>query len=477
VTIGILPEDALLEMFGFYVDEAQVVKEAQTEDEAQAMDKAREIEKWHTLVHVCRRWRYVVFASPRRLKLRLLCTDRRPVREMLCIWPGTLPIVIWSNHRPISLMDGVDNIIAALEHPDRVCRIDLRSVPSSLLERLADLMQRPFPALEYLELRTENEATPDVSDSFLGGPAPHLRSLLLKSVPFPALQKLVLSASHLVRLNLWNTPHTLYTTPEAMIACLSSLPKLETLRLGFRSPRPHLNLTNGPSPQTRAELPFLTSLTFLGESEYLEDLVAWITAPLLNTVKITFFDQPIFHISHLPLFINRAEKLNALNQADLMLDSRSVAATLSPRPRETNCSVLRLEISSTESDWQLSSLVQVCRQSLPTLSTLKRLDIREGQYPRPRWQDNNEEDAHWLVLLQLFTAVEDLHLSKRLALHVVPALQELAEERVAVVLPALQNVFVEKLPPTGIIRRAIKQFAAARQRLDRPITIKRWKRE
>jgi hypothetical protein len=462
-------------MFGFYVGEAQAVEEAQAEDEAQAVDKARDIEKWHTLVHVCRQWRYVVFASPRRLKLRLLCTDKRPVREMLCIWPTSLPIVIWSNHRPISLMDGVDNIIAALEQPDRVYRIDLRSVPSSLLERVADLMQRPFPALEYLELRTENEAAPDVSDSFLGGPAPHLRSLLLKSVPFPALQKLLLSASHLVRLNLWYIPYTLYTSPEAMIACLDALPKLETLRLGFRSPRPHPDLTNGP--QTRAELPFLTSFTFLGDVGYLEDLVAWITAPLLNTVKITFFDQPVFQISHLPLFIGRAERFNALNQAGLMLDSHSVAASLSPQSGEANCAGLRLGIFSTASNWQLSSLVQVCRQSLPTLSALKRLDIREGQYPRPRWQDNNEEDAHWQALLQLFTAVEDLYLSKRLALHVAPALQDLAEERAAVVLPALQNIFIEKLPTRGIVRRAIKQFAAVRQRLDRPITIKRWKRE
>ncbi len=33
--------------------------------------------------HVCQKWRSVVFGSPRRLNLRLLCTKRTPVREML----------------------------------------------------------------------------------------------------------------------------------------------------------------------------------------------------------------------------------------------------------------------------------------------------------------------------------------------------------------------------------------------------------
>ena len=45
---GMLPDIALLETFDFYVHDAQ---------------------KWYTLVHVCRKWRSVVFGSPRRLGL------------------------------------------------------------------------------------------------------------------------------------------------------------------------------------------------------------------------------------------------------------------------------------------------------------------------------------------------------------------------------------------------------------------------
>jgi hypothetical protein len=53
----------------------------------------RPVWKWHTLVHVCQRWRQIVFASPRRLNLQILCTHGTPVRKNLGIWPA-FPIAI-----------------------------------------------------------------------------------------------------------------------------------------------------------------------------------------------------------------------------------------------------------------------------------------------------------------------------------------------------------------------------------------------
>ena len=65
-----LPDFALPETFDFYVDQ----------------DKEW-VEAWHTLVHVCRKWRNVVFGSPRRLNLQLFCTHSTPVRETIDFWP------------------------------------------------------------------------------------------------------------------------------------------------------------------------------------------------------------------------------------------------------------------------------------------------------------------------------------------------------------------------------------------------------
>jgi hypothetical protein len=113
VTIDILPDVALLEIFDFYVDE-------------------KDIQAWHTLVHVCQKWRNIVFGSPRRLNLRLLCKAGTPVRETLDVWPP-LPIVVLDEGYE---KWGVDNITAALERNDRICRLGLLGVPSSQLEKI-----------------------------------------------------------------------------------------------------------------------------------------------------------------------------------------------------------------------------------------------------------------------------------------------------------------------------------------------------
>ena len=53
VTIDLLPDDVFLDVFDYFVKPFQ------------------EIEGWLALVHVCRRWRTVIFRSPHRLKLQL----------------------------------------------------------------------------------------------------------------------------------------------------------------------------------------------------------------------------------------------------------------------------------------------------------------------------------------------------------------------------------------------------------------------
>ena len=85
VTVEKLPDDVLLEIF--YVARCQV----------DANEPRYFEDRWRTLVHVCKRWRSVVFASPRRLDLQLFCTNRTPVKKLLDIWPP-LPIYIQAFH-------------------------------------------------------------------------------------------------------------------------------------------------------------------------------------------------------------------------------------------------------------------------------------------------------------------------------------------------------------------------------------------
>ena len=122
--MDVLPDEVLLEIFDFHLK--------RTED----------MDAWHTLIHVCRRWRHLVLSSSRRLDLRIFCTDKRPVRTMLDIWPA-FPLVVWNS---LGILVHEDNIIAALEHPDRVCEIGF-GISSEMLEILSVAMEVPFPVL------------------------------------------------------------------------------------------------------------------------------------------------------------------------------------------------------------------------------------------------------------------------------------------------------------------------------------------
>ena len=245
-----LPDLALLETFDFCVDERGL--------------------SWYPLVHVCRKWRNIVFGSPRRLGLRLYYDAL--LGETLDVWPP-LPIIIKAYYYSGW---GVDNVLAALQRNDRICHFDLFDFPSSQLEKLLAAMQQPFPALTHLRIRSVYLEEPlPVPASFLGGFSPRLQTLDLSGIPFPGLPKLILSATHLVTLSLEEIPLSGYISPEAMVTCLSELTRLETLCIELGS-YPSFPDQRSPffSPRTRTLLPALTRLRLQGSGEYLEDFAA-----------------------------------------------------------------------------------------------------------------------------------------------------------------------------------------------------------
>ena len=449
-TIDMLPDNALLEICDFYLDGAR-------------------IEAWITLVHVCRRWRRVTFGSTRRLNLRLDCRARRPVRATLHIWP-LLPIVISGNDNQEW---GADGILAALEHNDRVCGVELMHVPDSQMENVLAAMRRPFPALTYLDLVSKDKTEPVVPDSFLGGSAPRLRSLSLDRIPCPSLPTLLLSTTGLVNLSLCGIPLSGYISPEAIVAGLSALTRLKSLWLEFQSP---LSEIRRPPALVRALLPSLTHFEFKGFCEYFEDLVARIDTPRLDDLKITFFYQFIFDTPQLAQFISRTPKFKAPDEAYVKFSDCDVSVTL-PR-RGTFEGTLNFAISCTDSLWQLSSLTQVCTSPLyQALSpTVEHLYILDAEFLRPCWQDdiNEEENSQWLELLHPFTAVKDLYLYREFVPYFSAALEELGAESVTEVLPALERIFLEDPWLSGPVQEIIKQFVALRRLSGDPIVVSLW---
>jgi hypothetical protein len=447
-----LPDDVLLEIFDIYVNKngRQYYK--------------KEIEVWLTLVHVCRRWRSVVFGSPHRLNLRLFCTSATPARDTLDLWPS-LPLLIRDIDPTID-----DEILAVLERSDRVVQIELDG-PN--LETVLAAMQVPFPELTYLRLHSFEGMKSILHDSFLGGSAPRLESLSLSRIPFPRLPKLLLSATHLVTLHLWNIPHSGYISPEAIVTVLSTLTSLESLTLQFKSPLSRPDWANRRlPPPTRSVLPVLIYFRFKGACEYLEDLVTCIDTPRLNELSITLFNQIVFDTPQSIQFISRAPTLETFEKAHVVFQHDAVRVNLSSQTETSGYGRLSMRIQCIELDWQVSSMEQVCTSCLPTLSALEDLYIYEDRYWPPVWKDNIENTL-LLELLRPFTGVKNLYLSEKFASCIISSLQELTGGRATEVLPALQNIFLEELQESGV-QAGIERFAAMRQVTSQPIAVSRW---
>lgn len=470
VSIGILPDEVLLHAFHFY--------------RADTMDALNGTWGWHRLAHVCRRWRQIIFESQHSLDLRLLCTEKTPIRRTLDVWPP-LPIImecrisrtILQRHNQVTEESTGDDLVAALEHPDRIHQITVCGPTDLLLGKIASVMLEPFRVLTHLRLQVESCDDSDTAtalpDGFLGGFAPRLQRVWLEGIPFPALPDILLSANDLVELRLDKIPDTWHISSGTLATALSKLPRLVSLSIEFQSPQLHPDQTSqdSPPPLPRAVLPSLAILFFKGVSEYFEDLVARIDTPRLSYTFIKFFNQLIFDVSHLPKFVVRTEKLRSLNRAEVFFDRQGVGIGFY-LPETTGPRNLTLRILCSQSDWQLSSLTQLCNQSWPLLSRVERLDIREcPSSPRePQWQDKMQ----WVDLFHPFTALKALHIPRELGPRIAPVLQELTEARAAEVLPALDSLVVEDLESSEVLQGAVQRFIAARGFAGRPVDVRRW---
>jgi hypothetical protein len=450
MTINTLPDDALLEIFHFYED-------CSVSYGMCCFNRPCTVKIWKPLLDVCRRWRYIIFESPQRLHLRLGCDETTSTRELLDIWPP-LPITVTLHARDLDAK-GEGNVFTALERRSHVTSLSV-VLRNSFMGRFSNVMRHPFPSLTRLYLSSDFglSAAVDLPETFLNGSAPCLERITLWKIAYPALPKLVSSATRLVFLDLYHIPPSGYISPEAMANCLAAPPSLQYVFIRFQSPHSHPHHGN-PLPLTRLILPSLTKFEFEGFNKYLEELVSRIDAPLLNQLDITFHTDITFDVPQLYDFIVRSEIIKAFEHHDAKVFLSSSSAYIDVP------SSLTLK-SECDSFYQgLSWTVQLCNQLSPLLCHMTWLKIRGSNLYHP--EAELVEDRASALCLQLFgpfTAVWNLDVSKEMGPLVAHALCELTGERATEVLPALGQLNLGTGPfSKPETQEVLKPFIAARR--------------
>jgi hypothetical protein len=421
--------------------------------------------KWDRLAQVCRRWRQIVFASPQRLQIHLLCTHGTPFRTHLSCWPAFPIIVDYASGDKSLAPSDKDNVLAALEHSEHLYTLYL-TLKTSQLAKLVAVMQEPHSILEYLWL-TFGPNAPVLPRGFLGGSTPCLQQLEFDSVPFPTLPSLLASAKNLGELRLYNIPKSGYISPEALVTGLAASTCLWLLHIAFRSDISYPNQNSLP-PVTRAVLSALRTIEFQGASDYLEDLVARLDCPTLRWIKISYLHRGAsFRAVQFVGFINRLE--NPQLRQFLRLEVRFLLGGICLEV----CPILSraaIWITFKGATWGTSQLIQVFRQFSTKLSEVVHLSIFI-HFERPGPEIGQNE---WVQLLHPFTSVRTLRVKDRECQN-PPAIEGVTQTD-AEMLPALCLLYVE-CEPQLVCLKFFERFVAARKLSNSPVTAVRRERE
>ena len=406
MSIHVLDDDSLLHIFRLY--RPALLDEDETDDSRILRGGEWSRERWwYKLVHVCRRWRSLILASPSHLGLCVVCTSRTPIATMLPHLPP-LPLVIDHINKDHEIAPAdEDTILLALQQRDRVRRIRLL-MPIQSLQKLTAAMHEEFPILEYLYM-----SPPTKEDSSLTLPgtfrAPRLRHLLLRSFAIPMTCPLLTASVSLITLSLEEISSSSYFGPNDMLERLSCMPQLETLGISFHSPIP----SNDAGKQllktpitTSVSLPNLRWFGFGGNSAYLETLLPHLSIPRLEKLQIWFFIQSNFSVPHL-LQSMRATPNVRFSSADLMFHEKYLSLTAYPR-EGAKVYAFYLEVCTRYFDLQVESAAKIFSGLKTAFSAVEHLSLEYERGSVSSERGDEADDIHWRELLGSFSNVKTL---------------------------------------------------------------------
>jgi hypothetical protein len=390
---------------------------------------------WYKLAQVCRRWRYLILASPSYLDLRLLCTYGVPVADMLAHSPPLPLSILYNNEDREMSTEDEEGALLALNHRDRVRRICLE-LPASTLRKLILVMDELFPNLErmYVWCRPDEPTIPVFPGTFQ---APNLRHLLLVTASLPIGLPLLTTTAGLVTLKLGEIPASAHLTPNYFLTRLSIMLQLEELMIRFQSALPNRDLQRQllQTPNmSQVTLPNLRRFQFLGTSAYLEGLVAQIITPVLSVLRVELFNQLTFTVPRLLQLMSTSENLSLMA---IWLYFRRDGFLLGIKPEESTFFLLVL---CRHLDWQVSSAVQIVSGLQPVLSAVEQLTLIHGVHDlSSEWHDEVDH-AQWRELIRPFSNVQTLHVEDELVSNISRSLQSDDDELSLELLPNLKEL-------------------------------------
>ncbi|KAH9168394.1 hypothetical protein EDB89DRAFT_1889842 [Lactarius sanguifluus] len=376
---------------------------------------------WYKPIHVCRKWRYLILSSPTRLDLHLVCTHGIPVGVMLSHSPP-LPLIIYypGITGETSVADG-ESALFALQQLERVRHIHVVAW-TVILHSIFKAIDNELPILETLSLHSSTKSRIGlVLPEKLR--APLLRDLALSNIAIPIQSPLLRHAEDLVTLRLWNVPASPEFHPAHLVAQLSGMSRLEILKIHFYAAISNREVERRlwSAQSIQIILPSLKILDFRGGSAYLEGILARLSAPLLSTLKVEFFNQLTFHLSHLLQFARTTGQFT-FRSAEIHFEKEFVSVIVGPHQKRTGKYPFHVQVKCQPLDWQAACVAQICHALEPLLEGVDSLTFGFHRDDPALWQDEIDR-AQWHGLLRTFDRVKSLQFTGGLTRHLFLYLQ------------------------------------------------------
>ena len=427
---------------------------------------------WHRLIQVCRRWRYLLLQSAFHLQISLVCARGTPVADMLAHSPPSLPLIIDHFDEKYQELTPEDEkgIILALQHRHRVRRIRIIK-PTPILQKLIIALDGEFPILEFLFIWHQRYYRPVIEqitnlnllETFR---APHLRQLLLKNFVTTIESPQLATMRNLVTLFLTQIPSSAYFHPNALLQRLSLMPHLEEFWIGFIFNHDAERQLLRTPIMAGVTLPNLRQLGFQGSSSYLEVLLPWITAPLVEKLRVRFFNRMIYSIPHLRQFMSTARNIQ-VKTVKLFFEMDTLQVETYPR-MGARLQNLILNLGGRPFDWQIVSATQVFPAFSTVFSVVEDLTLNYNRHHMVSEWNVEADRIHWRKLLGSFGKVKNITVETALVEQIARALRPGEEESPMELLPELQRLSYSARDPS---RNAFTNFIEARQKAGRPVTV------